>query len=222
MGGAKKRKRAGNILAGIDSIKLKRPGRVLVFETTGFELYGRIATAGLTPKYKLGDPVVSRAADFSKAVKEVKDQLKTQTRILPKTAVLTTPCASGDLLSLPVDPKKPRPRLQMAEMVRWELEELFVKLGDIWSLGAMLQGRGYITRDQRLEVKAARSGGPGGRRHRQGLRGVCLGRTDRGVPGTAGDPHGHGRRPGHGLVSPDPGRGPVYLVRHRHRRGDPQ
>nr|WP_319393866.1 hypothetical protein [uncultured Desulfobacter sp.] len=151
----KKKKLNWNILSQVDRIRLKRPGKVIVFETTGFKLYARVARAGIMGAYKIGEPVVSTAADFSKAVKEVKDQLKAQNKILPKKAVLITPNAAGDLLSLPVDPKKPRPRPQMAEMVRWELEELFLKLGDMWSLGAVLQGCGIITWRQRLSVEQA-------------------------------------------------------------------
>ena len=142
----------------VDSIKINRPGRVIVLETTGCALYGAIASCFISSSYRMGETVVSAAVDFDEAVGEVVGQLGKKTRLLPKQAVLVTPSAAADLLYLPVDPKKPRPRLQMAEMVRWELEELFVRLNDSFSLGALLQGRGYLSSGQRKRVEEAAAG----------------------------------------------------------------
>ncbi|WDP92772.1 MAG: hypothetical protein HUN04_24845 [Desulfobacter sp.] len=137
----------------------KRPGRILVFETTGSALYGAVAACGLGPDCKMGAVAVSTAPEMGDAVAEVVAGLKQgKKKRLPKTAVLITPSAASDLLSLPVNPKKPRPRPQMAEMVRWELEEVFFRQGELWSLGSLLQGAGHITAEQRREAEASADG----------------------------------------------------------------
>jgi hypothetical protein len=146
-------------------IKLSRPGSLLVFESTGFALYGALAGCGITSSFTISKPAMSTAVDFTAAVGEVLEQLRRQTnkKRLPKTAVLVTPSAAGELLSLPVNPKKPRPKAQMSEMVRWELEEMFALQGDIWSLGALLMGRGYIDGVRRRAVETAGTAGKGPR-----------------------------------------------------------
>ncbi len=138
------------------------PRRVLVFETTGFGLYGKVAASHVDGTVQGSEPAYSNASEFAVAVGEVLEQLAEQTKKrLPKTAVLISPSAASELVPLPVDPRKPRPRLQMNELVRWELEEVSVRQNDIWSLGALLQGRGYVTAEQRreLEVHAESEGG---------------------------------------------------------------
>lgn len=98
---------------------------------------------------------MSSAVDFATAVGEVLEQLRAQTNTkLPKKAVLVTPSAVNDLLVLPVDPRNPRPRPQMNELVRWEFEEVYVRQSDMWSLGALLQGKGYVSPQQRRELEA--------------------------------------------------------------------
>jgi hypothetical protein len=158
-GKIKLRKPGGLKLARPGSVKLSKPGRVLVFETTGYALYGAVAHCGATSICTVDPPAVSRSADFREAVGEVLEQLRQKSKRLPKKAVLVTPSAGGDLLRLPVDPKKPRSRAQMGEMVRWELEELLVRQGDLWSLGGLLMGRGYLAPELRRELEARASGG---------------------------------------------------------------
>jgi hypothetical protein len=146
-------------------IKLNKPGRLLVFESTGFALYGALAGCGISSSFTISKPAISTAVDFAAAVGEVLEQLRRQTnkKRLPKTTVLVTSSAAGELLSLPVNPKKPRPKAQMSEMVRWELEEMFALQGDIWSLGALLMGKGYIDGDRRRAVETAETAGKGPR-----------------------------------------------------------
>lgn len=144
-----------NILGKIDSIQISKPGRILVFETTGFSLYGAVASCSITASFTLSPVAVSTAPGFDRAMGEVLDQLRDKIKgHLPKTAVLITPSAAGGLLSLPVDPQNPRPRNEIKEMVRWELEEIFVRQNDIWSLGALLMGRGYLTPEQRTSLES--------------------------------------------------------------------
>lgn len=139
--------------------KLSKPGRLLVFESTGFNLYGAVASRTTSSALTLGAVALSSGTDMAAAVGEVLEQLRSQSKKhLPRNAVLITPCAAGAFHSLPVNPKKPRPDVQMAELVRWELEELLVQQSELWTLGALLMGRGDISAEQRreIETKAAR------------------------------------------------------------------
>lgn len=133
------------------------PSKVLVFETTGTTLYGMIASCGATSGLAMVGPVSSTKSEFAESIAHVVAQLKELSgkKNLPKKAVVITPSAAGELLNLPVDPDKPRLKAQMAEMVRWELEELFVQQGDIWSLGSLIAGKGYITSEQRFDIESA-------------------------------------------------------------------
>lgn len=131
--------------------------RILVLETTGCLTYGIVARSGFNGSLVCSAPAMSSAADFTTAVGQVLEQLRSQTKTrLPKTAVLITPSAVSDLLVLPVDPRNPRSRQQMNELVRWEFEEVYVRQSDMWSLGALLQGKGYVSQQQRhaLETDA--------------------------------------------------------------------
>lgn len=134
--------------------KLSKPGRVLVLESTGYSLHGAVASCTTSSAFALGAVVLSTATDRTAAVGEVLAQLKGQSKKrLPATAILVSSSAASALLSLPIDPKKPRPAAQMAEMVRWELEELSVQQNELWTLGALLMGRGDLNFEQRRELE---------------------------------------------------------------------
>ncbi|OAM90563.1 hypothetical protein AW736_07160 [Termitidicoccus mucosus] len=151
-----KQKHGKSMLGRLDGFKLRVPGSLLVFETTGFCLYGIVARRGVGGSLACSAPAMSAAPDFAAAVGEVLEQLRAQTkRRLPGKAALITPSAAGELLLLPVDPKSPKPRAQMRELVRWEFEEVFVRQNDIWPLGALLQGRSHVTPEQRRELETA-------------------------------------------------------------------
>ncbi len=138
----------------LNGVKVGAPGSLLVFETTGFALYGALAHAGIS-SMEFEAVGVSQALEFASAVGEVLEQIRTQTKKrLPKKAVLITASAISALLELPVNPEKPRSTPQMSELVRWELESLFGQQSEIWSIGALLMGRGYINAEQRREIQA--------------------------------------------------------------------
>lgn len=142
--------------------KPRLPRALLVFETTGFALRGAVARRTIGGSLVLGAPARSAAPEFATAIGEVLAALRETTKKrLPKTAILVTPSVAGERLLLPVDPAKPRPRAQMHELVRWEIEEVFVRRNEIWSPGAILEGRGHIdpALRQKLEQAAAASGG---------------------------------------------------------------
>ena len=152
-----------SLFARLNSIQVGVTGSQLLFETDGFTLYGVLAHAGVSA-LEFQAVGCSRALEFAAAVGEVLTQLRRQAgRRLPKKAVLITHSAIIALLDLPVDPAKPRPRAQMSELVRWELEPLFAQQNEIWSIGALLMGRGYLDAAQRREIAAemALRGGPG-------------------------------------------------------------
>lgn len=144
----------GAALARLQDFRPSRPGRVLVFASDGFALCGALASCNASSRFTLSPPCFSTAADFAAATGEVLAQLRRQGRRLPKSAVLLSASAVGAVLELPVDPRKPRPAPQMAELVRWDLEELAVQQNDLWTLGALLMGRGYLDAGRRQEAEA--------------------------------------------------------------------
>ena len=144
----------------IKNLKVNKPGRFLVFESTGFALYGVLAKCGVRSPFVLSETAVSKASDFATAIGEVLELLCQKVdEKLPKKAILITPSAAGQLLRLPIDPQKPKTHAQIGEMARWELEEFFVRHNDIWSPGSLLMGRGCITPEQRRNVEEASSSG---------------------------------------------------------------
>jgi hypothetical protein len=139
----------------LDNIKLGAPGSVLACETDGFTMRGAVIHTGVSGM-DIGEVVESRALDFKVAVEEVISRLKNLGKKIPKKAILVTPSAVGTLLEIPVPPNSPRPDMQMHELVRWELEPLFGQQNDIWSIGALLMGRGYINAEQRKIIALER------------------------------------------------------------------
>ena len=63
-------------------------------------------------------------------------------------AVLLSPTVLSTLIELPINPKKPRPLMQMQELVKWEVEPLLMQHTTQWSVGHLLVGRGYMTEEQ--------------------------------------------------------------------------
>ncbi len=127
-------------------------GGVLVFEYDGFLLTGGVAKQS-DGKIEIEVQHSSSAVELTAAVGEVVAGLKNSGRNrLPKHAVLVSAGMVSAMVDLPVDPKNPRKDNEMQELVKWELEPLFTQQNDIWMIGAVLLGRGYITREQRQEV----------------------------------------------------------------------
>ncbi|WP_309386446.1 hypothetical protein [Cerasicoccus frondis] len=143
-----------------DAFKLSVPRSMLVFETTGFRLFGMVASRDLKGSLKTSAITQSDAVDFTSAVGEVLAKLReSYGKRLPKKAVLITPSAASDFLHLPVDPRRPRPPAQMKELARWDIEEIHVQQNDIWSIGALLQGRGHVSAEERLELELSVTAG---------------------------------------------------------------
>ncbi|MDP0494991.1 MAG: hypothetical protein Q7Q73_02165 [Verrucomicrobiota bacterium JB024] len=156
-----KRKTTTRKTSGKKGVKPSVPGRLLVVEATGFALYGVVARRSIGGEVTFGVPVMSTATEVDAAIEEVLEKLREQggKKRLPRNAVLVAASAASEILHLPVDPKNPRPKAQMAELIRWEFEEIYVRQNDIWSLGAMLQGRGYVSAEERHEIEACVTAG---------------------------------------------------------------
>ena len=124
---------------------------ILMFQYDGFLLTGSIAKI-VNGAVEVEGEVTSRAVELSAAIGEVLDGLKPAKGRLPKHAVLVSAGMVCTMMDLPVDPQKPRKDNEMKELVKWELEPLFTEQNDIWMIGAVLLGRGYITREQRQDI----------------------------------------------------------------------
>ncbi len=139
--------------------------RVLVFHSDGFSLSGLVAELRDGRVNVLAE-AHSRAVDHSQAVGEIKSSLQGKVGPVPRRAALSTPSAVVQLLELPVHPSKPRSDPEMTELIRWELESVLAEQAELWVIGAVLQGRGYITAEQRLHIAqmlATATGPDGGR-----------------------------------------------------------
>lgn len=129
-------------------------GTLLACQSDGF-LFRAAIVAKAGEDIRVGPVAESRAMDFAKAVEEAVSQIKEAGKPLPRQAVLVTSSVVPALLDLPVDPAAPRPPQQMEELIRWEIEPLIGQQNDLWVIGAILQGRGYLSNEQRREVAVA-------------------------------------------------------------------
>jgi hypothetical protein len=144
---------------------LAKPSQLLVVESDGFVLRGGVVNIRRSTA-TLVRAVETRTADPSIALDEVCDRLKADGKNLPKRAIMMAPGVVSALLDLPVGPGKPRPAHQMQELIRWELDPYFSEYNDLWTIGAILQSRGYLTADKRhelaVELELRHTGGNGG------------------------------------------------------------
>ena len=141
-------------VAGVDLKKLLELANakpILACETDGFILKAAIASkkADSIEIVAIGE---SKATNFKEAVADILAQAQQQKLALPKQAILVSPSVVPALLDLPVDPEKPRADKEMFELVRWEMEPLLAQQIGIWSIGAILLGRGNICENQRQEI----------------------------------------------------------------------
>jgi Tfp pilus assembly protein PilN len=126
---------------------LSKPRRLFVVETDGFGLRAAVLTSA-RGEVSFERVVATREAEPDAALAEVVSALRAEGAALPGEALLLTATALPALLDLPVPPGRPRPHLQMQEMVRWEMEPLFVQRVGVWQLGAILIRRGFLRPDQ--------------------------------------------------------------------------
>lgn len=104
-----------------------------------------------------GHPVVARAwarsARFDTALAQVLQDFRTQAAPTPRRVVLAARHVVPTVLTqLPIDPENPRKPVQMRELLQTDLEQPLAEFGSLWSLGAVLQARGFLSAPQREQV----------------------------------------------------------------------
>lgn len=133
--------------------KLPFPGRLtslLVCEADGLLLRGAVLRR-VEDQLHVDYTASTSTADLRQAVDELVANLRQQ-GWKGKKAVLLTPAVMSALIELPVPADKPRPAIQMQELIRWELEPLMMQQNGYWSAGQILHALGYIEDAQIQEV----------------------------------------------------------------------
>ncbi|MBV1919777.1 MAG: hypothetical protein KUG73_03790, partial [Pseudomonadales bacterium] len=136
----------------------------LIFLFDGFRWSSAVVSAE-ADGVKMNAVASSDLTDNRAAVAQLIADLKAQVGRLPKQAAFISGGVVTGLLDLPVDPASPRPPAQMQELIRWELENFVADYNDLWTLGAVLSGRGYLDKQQRhdaaVELELRRAAGHG-------------------------------------------------------------
>lgn len=94
----------------------------------------------------------SREAHFPAALADVLEQLRACGEKLPRRAALAARHLRPVVVNLPVHPDKPRPDAQMRELLRGDMEPVLAEFGGLWTMGALLHARGYLTASDRDRV----------------------------------------------------------------------
>ncbi|MFT3822166.1 MAG: hypothetical protein QM750_31870 [Rubrivivax sp.] len=82
-------------------------------------------------------------------------QLRGHGARLPRSALLLHAGIVLTGVDLPVDPDKPRPAVQMLEMVRYESEPALAAHNGLWTVGEVLAARGALSAGQRQRIAQA-------------------------------------------------------------------
>jgi len=127
------------------------PSRVLLCLHDGYRLHAAIVNkASRKPEVK--EFVSSNAVTAERALEDIASQFSARKQKLPRKAIVISPMVVSTLLELPVDPDAPLEVTEMSELVRWELEVQYAQLQQLWEIGAILQGRGFMNAMQRVEI----------------------------------------------------------------------
>lgn len=95
----------------------------------------------------------SRQPRFAQALGEVLQEIGKHTTVKPRIAVLAARHVLPAVLNeLPVPPDKPRRPEQMRELLQADLEPVLAEFGSLWSMGGLLQARGFLTAQEREQV----------------------------------------------------------------------
>lgn len=107
--------------------------------------------------------VVARAASaqpqFASALDEVLAELGRESPLRPRRVALAARHVVPAVVNLPVAPDKPRPSRQMRELIQADLEPTLAEFGSLWSLGALLEARGYLSAEERERIESLRRDG---------------------------------------------------------------
>jgi hypothetical protein len=94
----------------------------------------------------------SRHGRFGAALDEVMEQLSAAGIPRPKRVALAARHVLPTVADLPVHPDKPRRPEQMRELIQADLEPVMAEFGSLWSMGALLQARGYLSPADRERI----------------------------------------------------------------------
>jgi len=151
---------AKNITAQLNKVKLQLQQlrlpelgakSLLVFQSGNFGLRACLFSAD-KDYASITDFAESRQVDFTRAIADIIQQLKTRNKSLPSRCILISPSVISANLALPVTPVKTKPDPDMQELIRWEIDGALSDDNKQWLIGSMLVERGYLTSGQREEV----------------------------------------------------------------------
>lgn len=136
----------------LDSLlsRFGKPNSILVCEADGLTLRGAVLSR-VEGQLHVDYIASTNAAELKHAVSEIITELR-QHGWQGKRAVLLTPAVMSALIELPVPADKPRPAIQMQELIRWELEPLMMQQSGYWAAGQILHALGYMNDEQIKEV----------------------------------------------------------------------
>lgn len=148
--------RAGRILSsfgsGLRGLLVQRHSvwLLLVWDVRGMD-------AALVRSEKNGEMTVlagatSRQGRFVLALGEIMASLGKDTAIRPRQVALAARHVLPAVTPLPVQPDKPRSPPQMRELIQAEVEQTLAEFGSLWSIGALLQARGYLSAADRERI----------------------------------------------------------------------
>ncbi|MDR2164931.1 MAG: hypothetical protein LBO79_04730 [Zoogloeaceae bacterium] len=128
-----------------------RPGFLLLAQDVS-GLVGVVARRQGYRQWRFSEMAHSRAAEFPRALEEVRSSLEAAGVKLPRRVLIASRFVVPARIALPLDPAKSRPAAQMREIVRSEIEPVAAEFATLWSIGAVLAGRGLITAHMREQV----------------------------------------------------------------------
>lgn len=140
-------------------LSLGKPSQLLVCETDGFSLHGAVLAREGAQVRVLHQARVEQV-DMDEALVDLFSLLHKDGWKGGGRAILLSPAVLSTLVELPVNPDKPRSLEQMMELVGWEAEPLLLQHMARWSVGHLLVGQGYMTREQADAVMDLQQGKP--------------------------------------------------------------
>ena len=127
----------------------EQPWLLLAWDVCGLKAAIHVVAAG---KPCIVATAESKQARFAAALDEVRSHLAGQSVVRPRRAALAARTLLPGIVELPVAPHTPRPARQMRELIQSELEPLLAEFGSLWSLGALLEARAYLSTADRERV----------------------------------------------------------------------
>lgn len=140
--------------AGLDALRGKLGGGNTTWLLLAWDVRGMAAelvqvTRGETTSLASAS---SHQGRFGAALDEVMPQLAAVSPVRPRRVALAARHVLPAVVDLPVQPDKPRRPEQMRELIQADLEPVLGEFGSLWSMGALLQARGYLTPAEREQI----------------------------------------------------------------------